>query len=59
MVVFNVYGGWRVELQLFDIKAMRKTLAEIFDNHVVALQHEVEWFPRSTDLTPRNLCEVA
>ena len=30
---------------------VRERLAEVFDNYAVALQHEIQWPPRSPDLT--------
>ena len=32
--------------------AVRERLQEVFGNHVIALNHDVEWPPRSPDLTP-------
>ena len=31
---------------------MWEKLAEVFDNYLVALQHEIEWPPRSTAFFP-------
>ena len=33
------------------ILAVRKRLAEIFDIYIVTLQRQIEWPPRSADLT--------
>ena len=35
--------------------AQRQRLAQVFGNRVVALYHDVEWPPRSVDLTPFDL----
>lgn len=33
-------------------REVRRRLSEVFENRVVALRHDVEWPPRSPDLTP-------
>jgi hypothetical protein len=51
---FEVFGGHKMALQqIASLHEVRDRLNEVFgENRVIALQHNVEWPPRSPDLTP-------
>ena len=47
--IYNRYGGYRMELQLIEL---RQWLQQLLPNHVVGIGHATEWPPCSPDLIP-------
>ena len=52
--IFQRFWWFQEVAPALCLRAVRLRLHEIFANHVVTLYREVEWPPRSSDMTPCN-----